>query len=69
MIIPILITAYIICGAIFVALIEGSQPEFIKKWKYWLSPIFVIIWFPWLFINFWIKDRDIWFRKRYEGVD
>jgi len=67
MIIPILITTYLVCGAIFEVLSEDSQPNVIKNSRI-LRLITIIVafflWLPWLIINMCFPKRDIWFKKK-----
>ncbi len=65
--IPIIITAYIVCGIIFMSLIDTSQPERIKgTWflRAIVGILSVVGWIPWLLLNSCFTKRDIWFRKK-----
>ena len=65
--IPLIITAYIVCGIIFMTLIDESQPEKIKNNKIFRSImgiLSVISWIPWLLLNSCFSKRDIWFRRK-----
>jgi len=67
MIIPILITIYLICGAIFEVLSEDSQPDVIKNNRILRLITMIVVfflWFPWLLINMCFTKRDIWFKKK-----
>ena len=63
--ITILITAYLYFGAVFMALLEDSQPGIIKNHKLLqiiVGIVSVILWLPWFLINRCFVKRDIWFR-------
>jgi len=65
--IPIIITAYVVCGVVFMSLIEDSQPKKITNNKFLRVIIGVfsaIFWLPWLLINLCFPKRDIWFRLK-----
>lgn len=65
--IPILITAYLFCGAVFMTLLEDSQPEIIKNHESLqiiVGIVSVILWLPWFLINMCFGKRDIWFRRK-----
>ena len=65
--IPILITAYLFFGAVFMALLENNQPGIIKNHKplqIIVGIVSVILWLPWFLINMCFVKRDIWFRKK-----
>ena len=63
--IPILITAYLYFGAVFMALLDDSHPGIIKNHKplqIIVGIVSVILWLPWFLINRCFVKRDIWFR-------
>ena len=65
--IPILITAYLFCGVVFLTLLEDSQPGIIKNHKplqIIVGIVSVILWLPWFLINICFVKRDIWFRRK-----
>jgi hypothetical protein len=65
--IPILITAYLFCGDVFMALLEDNQPGIIKNHKplqIIAGIVSVILWLPWFLINMCFVKRDIWFRRK-----
>ena len=65
--IPILITAYLFCGVVFMTLLEDSQPGIIKNHKplqIIVGVVSVILWLPWFLINMCFVKRDIWFRRK-----
>ena len=65
--ITILITAYLYFGAVFMALLEDSQPRIIKNHKLLqiiVGIVSVILWLPWFLINMCFVKRDIWFRLK-----
>ena len=64
---PILITAYLFCGVVFMTLLEDSQPDVIKNHKplqIIVGIVPVIFWLPWFLINMCFRKRDIWFRRK-----
>ena len=65
--IPILITAYLFFGAVFMTLLEDSQPGIIKNHKplqIIVGIVSMILWLPWFLINMCFIKRDIWFRRK-----
>ena len=65
--IPILITAYLFFGVVFMTLLEDSQPGIIKNHKplqIIVGVVSVILWLPWFLINMCFVKRDIWFRRK-----
>ena len=65
--IPILITAYLYFGAVFMAFLEDSQPGIIKNHKplkIIVGIVSVILWLPWFLMNRCFVKRDIWFRLK-----
>lgn len=65
--IPILITTYLFCGAVFMALLEDNQPGIIKNHKplqIIVGIVSMILWLPWFLINICFGKRDIWFRRK-----
>ena len=65
--IPLIITAYVVCGIVFMSLIDESQPDKIKNNKFLRSImgiLSVVTWIPWLLLNSCFPKRDIWFRKK-----
>lgn len=64
---PIIFTAYLVCGIIFMTLSEDSQPDQIKIHKVLnvaVGILAVFLWLPWLLLNMCFTKRDIWFRKK-----
>jgi len=64
------ITGYLICGIIFMTIIEDNQPEIIRNHQVLRIPVSLlsmILWLPWVLCAVCFTKRDIWFRRIKDG--